>query len=276
MKNALISSTIFMILIIPIGMNSAFAQTTYVINTPTGAASPDAPYFWQSEKDGDTSGNIEVKVLDSVRWENADTAMHTVTSGTPEEGPDGMFDSGLSAPGQSFSYQFTEIGEFDYFCLVHPWMTGTVTVVSGLQVVPRIGSDAGDGTTTFDVEYQFNRVINSASVNEDQKSITFDFVGNPQGTDNTLTLMLPKALISGPLVIWADGKQISDFKMSGEGELNILEIPLNRDSKQVTIVGTSVVPEFGAIAMAILAVGIFTLIAMRFKSQKFMIINGRV
>lgn len=257
-------------------MNSAFAQTTYVINTPTGAASPDAPYFWQSEKDGDTSGNIEVKVLDSVRWENADTAMHTVTSGTPEEGPDGMFDSGLSAPGQSFSYQFTEIGEFDYFCLVHPWMTGTVTVVSGLQVVPGIGSDAGDGTTTFDVEYQFNRVINSASVNEDQKSITFDFVGNPQGTDNTLTLMLPKALISGPLVIWADGKQISDFKMSEEGDINILEIPLNRDSKQATIVGTSVVPEFGTIAMAILAVGIFSLITMRFKSQKFMILNGRV
>ena len=145
-----------------------------------------------------------------------------------------------------------------------------------IQIVPGIGSDAGDGTTTFDVEYQFNRVINSASVSEDQNSITFEFVGNPQGTDNTLTLMLPKDLISGPLVIWADGQEISDFKISEEEGLNILEIPLNRDSDRVTLVGSSVVPEFGTIAMAMLAIGIVSLIAMTFKSQKFMIINGRI
>ena len=276
MKIALISSILVLILIIPIGMNAAFAQETYDINIPTGAASPDAPFFWQSEKDGSATGDIEIKVLDSIRWGNADTAAHTVTSGTPEEGADGIFDSSLFAPGKSFQRQFTEVGEFDYFCLVHPWMIGTVTVISGLQVVPGIGSDAGDGTTTIDVEYQFNRVINSVSVNEDQNSITFEFVGNPQGTDNTLTLMLPKDLISGPLVIWADGQEISDSKMSEEEEFNILEIPLNRDSDRITLVGSSVVPEFGTIAMAILAIGIISLIAMTFKSPKFMIINGRI
>jgi len=276
MKIALISSIIILILLIPIGMNASFAQTTYVINTPTGAASPDAPYFWQSEYDGDTSGNIELKVGDYIRWENADTAAHTVTSGNPEDGPDDIFDSGLSAPGQSFQWQFTEVGEFDYFCLVHPWMTGAVTVKSGLQVIPKIGSDAGDGTTTFDVEYQFNRVIRSATVNEDQNAITFEFIGTPKGEDNTLTLMLPKNLISGPLVIWADGQEISDVTMTEEGEINKVEISLNRDSERITIVGSSVVPEFGTIAMTILAVGIFSLIAMTFKSQKFMILNGRV
>jgi len=264
-----------LILLIPIGISASFAETTYVINTPTGAASPDAPYFWQSEYDGNTSGNIELKIFDSIRWENADTAAHTITSGNPEDGPDEIFDSGLSAPGQSFQWQFNEVGEFDYFCLVHPWMTGLVTVKSGLQVIPKIGSDAGDGTTTFDVEYQFNRVISSATVNEDQNAITFEFIGTPKGEDNTLTLMLPKNLISGPLVIWADGQEISDVTMTAEGEINKVEIPLNRDSNRVTIVGTSVVPEFGTIAMTILAVGIFSIVAMTFKSQKFVILNGR-
>ena len=173
MKITLISSILVLILLLPIGMNEAFAQTTYDINIPTGAASPDAPYFWQSEKDGTATGDIEINVRDSIRWGNADTAAHTVTSGTPEEGPDEIFDSSLFGPGKSFQLQFTEVGEFDYFCLVHPWMVGTVTVMSGLQVVPGIGSDAGDGTTTFDVEYQFNRVINSASVDEDQNAIIF-------------------------------------------------------------------------------------------------------
>jgi len=267
---------LILILLIPIGISASFAQTTYVINTPTGAASPDAPYFWQSEYDGDTSGNIELKIFDSIRWENADTAPHTITSGNPGDGPDEIFDSGLTSPGKSFQWQFTEVGEFDYFCMVHPWMTGLVTVKSGLQVIPNIGSDAGDGTTTFEVEYQFNRVISSTTVNEDENAITFEIVGKSKGEDNTLTLMLPKNLISGPLVIWADGQEISDVIMTEGEEINKVEIPLNRDSNRVTIVGTSVVPEFGTIAMTILAVGIFSLIAMTFKSQKFMIINGRV
>ena len=276
MKITIISSIIILILLIPIGISASFAQTTYVINTPTGAASPDAPYFWQSEYDGDTSGNIELKVFDSIRWENADTAPHTITSGNPGDGPDEIFDSGLTSPGKSFQWQFTEVGEFDYFCMVHPWMTGVVTVKSGLQVIPRIGSDAGDGMTTFDVEYQYNRVISSASVNEDQNSITLEIIGNPKGDDDTLTLMLPKNLISGPLVIWSDGQEISDSLMTVEGEINKVEIPLNRDSDRVTIVGTSVVPEFGTLTMAILAVGIFSLIALTFKSQKFKILNGKI
>jgi len=266
---------VFSAILIFVGTNSAYAQTTYIINMPTGSSSPDAPYFWQSEKDGDPTGDIEVKVLDSVRWENADTAVHTVTSGTPEEGPDGIFDSSLIPRGGSFPWQFTEVGEYDYFCLVHPWMTGVVTVKSGLKVISRVGLDAGDGKTTFDVEYQFNRVISSATVNEDQNSITFEIIGNPKGEDNTLTLMLPNDLISGPLVIWADTQEMSDSIMSEEGEINKVEIPLNRDTKLVSLVGTAVVPEFGAITMAILAIGVLSFLVISFKTQKFMILYGR-
>src|SRR3989304_5860915 len=118
--------------------NMAFAQETYVINIPTGAADITAPYFWQSEKDGDTSGKIEVRALDYVRWENADTAAHTVTSGTPEDGPDGIFDSSLFAPGKDFQYQFTIGGNYEYFGRVHPWMTGVVIVTSELQIIPNL------------------------------------------------------------------------------------------------------------------------------------------
>ena len=104
--------------------NYAFAQDTYVVNIPTGAASPDAPYFWQSEKDGSTSGVVDVLVGDVISWENADTAAHTVTSGTAIDGPDDIFDSGLFGPGKSFSFEFTTEGNYPYFCLIHPWMEG--------------------------------------------------------------------------------------------------------------------------------------------------------
>ena len=54
-------------------VNMAFAES-YDINIPTGAADPAAPYFWQSEKDGSTTGDITIQLNDVVVWKNADTA----------------------------------------------------------------------------------------------------------------------------------------------------------------------------------------------------------
>ena len=269
MNNLLAIPLLIAVFFISLETNYALAQSTYTINIPTGAASPDAPYFWQSEKDGGTNGEISIAISDFVDWENADTAAHTVTSGTAKDGPDGKFDSSLIQPGQSFVHQFTEAGNYPYFCLVHPWMTGVVMVTSAMQVIPNVGANAGDGKTTFNVEYDFNRMVASARVEEDQNSITFEIVGKPKDADNTLTLMLPKNLISGPFIIWADGKQITDFQMTSKGGINEVKIPLNSISERVTITGTSVVPEFGPIAMVILAVGVFGLIILTLKAQKF-------
>lgn len=275
MKNLIFFSILLSILIVPLGANSVYGQETFIINIPTGAAAPDAPYFWQTEKGGATDGTVDVKVLDTVRWENADTAAHTVTSGTPETGSDGLFDSSLFPPGGAFQFQFTEVGEYPYYCIVHPWMVGIVTVTSGLKVIPNVGSDAGDGATTFNVEYEFNRVISSARVDESQNSITFEIVGKVIGDDNHLTLLLPKNLISGPFVVWADGKQITNYELIEDGEINSVKIPLNRETGLVSIVGTTVIPEFGTISMAILAAGAFSLIAITFKTKKFLILHER-
>ena len=70
----------------------------------------------------------KVKKGTKVTWTNADTAAHTSTSGTPTKGPDGSFDSSLIPAGKSFSYTFSKAGKYDYFCMVHPWMIGKVTV----------------------------------------------------------------------------------------------------------------------------------------------------
>ena len=99
MRELVILSMMIAIIAIPTGI--AYAET-YIINIPTGAASPQAPYFWQVETTGNTDGVLTVEVGDVVRWENADTAAHTVTSGTAEEGPDDIFDSSLFPPGHDF------------------------------------------------------------------------------------------------------------------------------------------------------------------------------
>jgi len=72
----------------------------------------------------------KISIGDSVVWTNDDNAAHTVTSGTASVGASGIFDSSLFMAGESFGVEFFESGVYDYFCMVHPWMTGTILVDS--------------------------------------------------------------------------------------------------------------------------------------------------
>jgi hypothetical protein len=253
---------------IPLSTN-VFAQTSYDVNIPTGAASPDAPYFWQSEKDGSTSGIVEIVIGDTIVWKNADTDFHDITSGSETEGPDGIFFSKPLAPGKSFTYKFSEIGHYQYYCTIHPWMEGTIIVTSGYSIVPNVGKQVGDGTSFFNVEYDFNRLLDTVKINEDQKSITFEIVGDAKSENHELELRLPSGLIDGPFVIWVDSKKLSDFEHIKDGDLNVLFVPLDADSKILTIVGTSIVPEFGPMAFAVLGVSVVSMIVLsqRFKTK---------
>ena len=71
---------------------------------------------------------LNISVGTTVIWSNDDSAAHTVTSGSVTAGPTGVFDSSLFMSGDTFEFTFDEAGTFDYFCMVHPWMTGIVNV----------------------------------------------------------------------------------------------------------------------------------------------------
>jgi plastocyanin len=77
---------------------------------------------------------IQLQAGDTVTWRNDDLEAHTVTSGSNGV-PDNKFNSSpnfipLITPGATFSHTFIQAGEYPYFCLLHPNMVGTVTVVS--------------------------------------------------------------------------------------------------------------------------------------------------
>ena len=74
-----------------------------------------------------TPNTVQIKVGGTVIWKNVDTAAHTVTSGKGAVS-DGIFDSGMIMAGSSFDHKFDKTGTYDYYCMVHPWMTGKVTV----------------------------------------------------------------------------------------------------------------------------------------------------
>ncbi len=97
------------------------AEPTKVL-IPLGAAIPadDQLYYDPTV--------LDITVGTTVLWDNVDNTMHTATSGTPDSGADGVFDSDIMSEGDTFEFTFTDAGSYDYYCILHPWMIGTVNV----------------------------------------------------------------------------------------------------------------------------------------------------
>lgn len=92
----------------------------------------DKPGCQETQECYDPS-QVTIHVGGSVTWINNDTTPHTVTSGLPLVGRDELFDSSLIMPETTFSYSFFEMGEYDYFCMMHPWKQGIVVVIQALD-----------------------------------------------------------------------------------------------------------------------------------------------
>ena len=70
---------------------------------------------------------IVIEKGEKITWINEDSAFHTITSGFYET-PTELFDSGHLDPFESYTLTFDEVGTYDYFCTLHPWMKGQVIV----------------------------------------------------------------------------------------------------------------------------------------------------
>ena len=108
----------------PMTESEPMAPFTGTISVPEGSGVPGCDVTNQCYIPAD----VTINVGETVTWSNDDTAAHTVTSGMPADGPDGNFDSSLFMAGDTFSHTFEEAGEYDYYCMVHPWMSGKVQV----------------------------------------------------------------------------------------------------------------------------------------------------
>lgn len=96
--------------------------TVSKVSIPAGAMTQSEGQIYYDPQD------ITVSVGTTVIWSNDDTAAHTVTSGNPDTGVSGMFDSSILPAGKTFEHKFDVSGKTEYYCQVHPWMIGTVTV----------------------------------------------------------------------------------------------------------------------------------------------------
>ena len=94
------------------------------INILEGASIQGSPDYDPDELTA--SAGAEVTVV------NQDTVPHTVTSGTGPQDPNSaqLFDTSLINGGESATVSLAQVnpGQYDYYCMVHPYMTGKITV----------------------------------------------------------------------------------------------------------------------------------------------------
>ena len=94
------------------------------ITIPSGASVQGNPSY--------NPADLKVKKGDTITVSNTDTAAHTVTSGKGGDDPDSgkAFDTSIINAGESAKIDTSKVtpGDYAFYCQVHPYMKGKLTV----------------------------------------------------------------------------------------------------------------------------------------------------
>ena len=233
---------------------------------------------------------VTIDVGGEVTWIN-DDAGHTVTSGTIEDSESvaAVFDSGLFMAGSTFAYKFEEAGEYPYFCTVHPWMKGTVLVQEDTEEeepVPEEDTEAGaeeghamamtsDGTWTVSVhsgvptaDEELNLEVEFEDAEGNSDHMNYQITATQDGAE---VLSEEGHAHPGELGTHTTAALASDSPV--DVQVTILGIGLPTDDPETwtgpkgETVSITVVPEFGTIAMMVLAVAVVSIVAVTARSK---------
>ncbi len=229
-----------------------------------------------------------------VIMSNTDTAAHTYTSGTPDDGPDGVFDTSLLMAGSSFEWSPTTVGEQPYFCMVHPWMQGVIIVQeagAAEEAVDDHGDDHAEEAGHDDMEVMHMPEGDAAATGmlSDGTMVSIWTSAPAAGEAMEISIEFADAEhVNHDISVTQNGDEVLNDEGAHhhEGTGMHTTAPLSSaDPVDITItfqgygvddktgpigeevIFTNVVPEFGTIAMMILAVAIISIVAVTAKSR---------
>ncbi len=268
-------SVVSMIAIAPNAFAMGHAAT--VTNAP-GSATPGC----EETDDCFIPSTVTIHPGGTVTWENTDNAAHTATSGSPTDGPDGVWDSSLMMVNGSYSVTLDDEGTYPYFCMVHPWMQGTVIVAAEAEeehveehveeaapppAAPAPTMAAAEDIDPADYIKTSGASVTSITANSDDDTLVIGIDADDDGELSvTLDSKVIEAFDDGSYFVLVENEEV-EFEQNG----NKLTIPYEAGNEKIEIVGSHVVPEFGTIAMIILAVAIVSIIAITAKTRTTLI-----
>ena len=217
-----------------------------------------------------------VDVGGKVIFSNTDTAAHTFTSGAAsDEAPGEVFNSSLVMAGSSYEWIPTTVGEVPYFCMVHPWMTGLIVVqeAGAADAVEEHTEDAtatgmlSDGTTVS--------IMTSAPTSGEKMEISVDFEDSEHANYDVMVTQNGAEVLNDIAAHAHEGEgmhETAPLSSSDPVEITITFQGYGVDDPKTGPIGeqvvfSNIVPEFGTIAMMILAVSIISIVAVTAKSK---------
>ena len=283
MKTKAISS-IFVLFAITVGMAS-MAPTVFADHPTVSIGAVEESGFSQVcavSQGGDgcyTPVTATVDLGGDVTMTNTDpTGVHTFTSGTVDgftPQPDGVFDSGVLMSGDAFDWSPTEAGTYPYYCMLHTWMIGEIIVQEA--AAEEHGDDHGEMVheeVAEDVELMV-MISDSQVMGGTQIELEFNVLHlnyDLTATQNGEVVFEEKGLHSMELIATHQIDALGSDENPIDVEVVSLGIGAPGDEDSWTgpvgqVTTAKVVPEFGTIAMMVLAVAIISIVAVTAKSR---------
>ena len=260
---------------------AAFADHSEVTITP--APGSGAPGCEETAEGCYIPKEATVDVGGKVIFSNTDTAAHTFTAGTAADGPSGVFDSSLVIAGSSYEWTATTVGDFPYYCMVHPWMKGLIVVQeAGAEehddehddgmTEEHMDDASATGMLSDGTEVS---VWTSTPTSGEKMEISVEFHGAEHVNHDIMVTQNSEEVLNDIGAHHHDGKGMhttAPLSSSDPVEITITFQGYGIDDPKTGPIGevvvfSNVVPEFGTIAMMILAVAIISIVAVTAKSR---------
>src|SRR3989344_5664173 len=183
-----------------------------------------------------------------------------VTIAQIDVGNDGSFETTLNTEGGLWKHDGTYTIKVNY---------GSQKSNKVLVELTGEASDISDNCSSSEIDLKggycvpysiSGGMVTGASINNNDNSIIIRISADEDGT---LTLTPDESILSGIFMVLVDGQEWNDVEISG----NEVTIMFPAGAEKIEVVGTFVVPEFGTIAVMILAVAIISIIAVSAKSR---------
>ena len=241
-----------------------------------------------------------------VTMTNTDpTGVHTFTSGTVDgfaPSPDLVFDTSVLMSGDSFEWIPTQAGEQPYYCMLHTWMIGTI-IVQEVHADDNAEAEEAAAAEAAAAEAAAAEAAAAEAAAAEAEAL----VAEEAAADVELMVMISDSQVMGGTQIELEFSELHvnyDLTATQNGEVVFEETGLHSmeviATHQIDAVGSDenpidvqvvslgigapgnednwtgpvgqvttaqVVPEFGTIAMMVLAVAIISIVAVTAKSR---------
>jgi hypothetical protein len=261
---------------------SAQSQISYRTSYPQINADSNSSVRVQSEhhlyKPGDTvkitgsvSGEMRDKAKsDTVTVKLADAKGSVVTNQQAKVDSKGEYSTSLKLPasaqvgeysaGSKLEVEASVLGLLDAQVMAKLESSTTFVVASSSST-----SVKSDGGEEFKVDIASNSTVSNVQFKQSEKMVTFKAEGET-GTIGVTQVTVPKAMLSGEMVVMIDGKAVASdsndvIVTSDTSAETTYEINYHHSEHDVSVTGTNVVPEF-PLATLVMAGAVGSIVAV--------------